>query len=241
MASNIFNNVAAQSVLRKLRELNFEKVYTYLYAASCPLLTEKTSPAIYRNLKRACEMFGLDKVPKVFVTRNYQETVSAVGVSDPFILFSSEYLRKLDDETLFGLLAGRVAAIRCEHHRILYMAWALEFAASQLPGGALAVAPLINNWKRSRYFTYDRAFALATKSRALTLKQLLINVVPQTILDKMEPGTERDTFKAQVDFFINGMSKVQTGIRTAVETFSEKDWLPLRYDEVTKFFNERSR
>ena len=240
MASAIFNSAVAQAALKKLQELNFERVYTYLYATSCPQLTEKTSPTLYCNLKRACEMFGLDKVPKVFVTRNYREMVSVIGVSDPFIIFSSEYLRKLDDETLFGILSGQVAAIRCEHHRIVYIAWALEFALSYLPAGSFAAGTLINNWKRSRYFTYDRAFALATGNRDLSLRQILINVVPQQILDKMKLGTKSDAFAEQVDFFIKGMSNVQTGLLEAVQMFSDKDWLPRRYNEINKFFNERS-
>ena len=240
MASEIFNSAVAQAALKELQKLNFERVYTYLYAASCPQLTAKTSPTLYRNLERACEMFGLDKVPKVFVTRNYREMVSVIGVSDPCIIFSAEYLRKLDEETLFGILAGQVSAIRCEHHRIVYIAWALEFAASYLPGGSIAAGKLINDWKRSRYFTYDRAFALATGNRALSLRQILINVVPQKILDKMELGTNFDAFAEQVDFFLNGMSNVQTGLREAVQVFSDKDWLPLRYNEINKFFNERS-
>ena len=240
MAGEIFNSTVAQAALNKLQELNFERVYTYLYATSCPQLTEKTSPTLYRNLRRACEMFGLDKVPKVFVTRNYREMVSVIGVNDPFIIFSSEYLRKLDEETLFGILAGQVAAIRCEHHRIVYIAWALQFALSYLPAGSIAAGTLINDWKRSRYFTYDRAFALATGNLALSLRQILINVVPQHILDKMELGTESDAFAEQVDFFINGMSNVQTGLRKAVQMFSDKDWLPRRYKEINEFFKERS-
>lgn len=241
MASNIFNSTVVQAILRQLQQSNIERIYTYLYAASCPQLTEKTSPTLYRNLIRACELFGLNKVPKIFVTRNYREMVSAIGVSEPFILFSSEYLRKLDKETLFGILAGQVAAIRCEHHRIVYIAWALEFGASYfpLPGSSVAVGALINNWKRSRYFTYDRAFALATGNRTLSLRQILINVVPQQILDKMEFGTDCDMFAAQVEFFIKGMSNAQSGFRKAVELFSDKDWLPLRYNEINKFFNER--
>ena len=56
----------------------------------------------------------------------------------------------------------------------------------------------------------------------------------------MELGTNFDAFAEQVDFFLNGMSNVQTGLREAVQVFSDKDWLPLRYNEINKFFNERS-
>ena len=237
--SQIFSNSVAQSVINTLKATNMEEVYKYLYESSCPQLTEKNSPKLYLELNRACEMFGLNTLPKIFITRNYTQMVSVLGISNPFILFSSEYLKKLNGEMLFGILSGQVAAIRCEHNKIIYIIWALEFASSFIPFSTLILEPLINNWKRCRFFTYDRAFSLATKSRRLSLKQILLNVVPKNILDKMSLGTEKDVFATQANHFINDMNQTQTGIKTAIEMFSEKDWLPMRYAEVNKFFDER--
>ena len=239
MARKIFINASTQPILDKLNELNIENVYSYLYASSCPQFTEKNAPDLHKRLAQACEMFGLQTRPKVYVMRNYREMVSVCGVNEPFIVFSSTYLKKLDSETLFGILTGQVAAIRCEHHKLLYIMWGFEFASSIIPGGSLVVGPLVNSWKRCRFFTYDRAFVLATQNRALSLKQILINVVPQNILDKMKFGTEQDDFSEQVDDFVNGMGKTHNAIRTITQWISEKDWLPVRYAEVQKFCDER--
>lgn len=240
-ASAIFSNSVTKSVLRQLQKTNLESIYEYMYASSCPQLSEKSAPKLHRQLVAAYELFGLRKIPKIFVTRKYDEMVTAIGVNDPIIVFSTEYLRKLEGETRFGILSGQIAAIRSEHHRIGYLMWALRFAASliPIPGVSLTVEPLINEWIRNRHFTYDRAFALATKSRTLSLRQILLNVVPRSELDKMACGTKRDAFEAQAKNFVSGMSNVQNGVRTAVQMFTDKDWLPLRYHEVNKFFDER--
>ena len=160
--------------------------------------------------------------PKIFVTRNYCERVFIRGVSKPFIVFSSEYLKKLDDETLKGILAGQVAGIRCNHHTIFYIMWGLEFASTFIPGGSLVVAPFINEWTRSRWFTYDRAFALITNNRVLSLRQVLINTVPANILDHMALSTEDDAFLNQTKRFVN-MTDRQANIQSVVSRFSDKN------------------
>ena len=240
-ASSVLNHDVTRSILNFLKEKGLEKVYTYLYESSCPQLTAKTSPELFRSLDEVCKSFGLEMRPKVFVTRNYHERVFLRGVNEPFIVLSSEYLKKLDEETLKGILAGQVAGIRCSHHTIFYITWGIEFASSlvPIPFATTIVMSFINEWKRNRWFTYDKAFALATKNRTLSLQQVLINAVPRNILNKMNLGTTEDAFIAQANRFVNEMDKKQAGIKEVVSRFSEKDWLPERYKELEKFFDER--
>ncbi|MBR1730165.1 MAG: hypothetical protein IJ728_11660 [Selenomonadaceae bacterium] len=241
LVNDILSNNLAINILQTFHQTNIEDAYSYLYQSSCPQLTEKTSPKLFELLAKACEMFELKEIPKVYVTRDYTETVSVRGMKDPFLVFSSEYLRKLDDETLFGILAGQVAAIRCNHHIILCITWGIYFAAGFIPYGTMAIDPIINDWKRCRYFTYDRAFCLATKNHSLSLRQVLINVVPQNILDRMRIGTDQDAFINQAKKFLNTMNnnKTQKLIKKAISAYSYKIWLPERYEEINKFFDER--
>lgn len=238
IATSILNNAVTKPILDKLESTGLEKVYTYLYESSCPQLTEKNSPKLFDTLNKACEMFGLKLRPKIFITRDYREMVYLRGVDKPFIIFSSEYLKKieeLNDETLLGVLAGQVAGIRCQHHTLLYITWGLEFASSYLPGGSMIIAPFINEWKRNRFFTYDRAFALATNNRTLSLRQVFINAVPKNIIDKMNLETKNDVFIEQANHFIEEMDRM----KDVVSIFSEKNWLPERYIELKNFFDER--
>ncbi len=241
LAKDILSSNTAAKALKEIHETNIEDAYIYLYQSSCPQLTEKTFPKLFNLLDKACQMFGLEKIPKVYVTRDYRETVSVRGMNEPFLVFSSEYLRKLDDETLFGILAGQVAAIRCNHHTILCITWGIDFAAGFIPYSDWATDPMINNWKRCRYFTYDRAFCLATKNRELSLRQVLINVVPQNILDRMKTGSVQDAYINQAKNFLSTMStsKTQAFIKKALSAYSYKIWLPERYEEINKFFDER--
>lgn len=239
-ANDILSSATATKVLQKFHETNIEDAYIYLYQSSCPQLTETTSPKLFELLDKACEMFGLKKIPKIYVTRDYRETVSVRGMNEPFIVFSSEYLRKLDEETLFGTLAGQVAAIRCNHHTILCITWGIDFAAGFIPYGSWATDPMINNWKRCRYFTYDRAFGLAAKNRELTLRQVLINVVPQDILEKIKAGSAQDAYINQAKNFLNTMKddKTKAFIKQALSAYSYKIWLPERYEEINNFFDD---
>ena len=239
LANDILSSETAKKVLKKFHETNIEDAYIYLYQSSCPQLTKTTSPKLFALLVKACAMFGLNQIPKVYVTRDYRETVSVRGINEPFIVFSSEYLRKLDDETLFGTLAGQIAAIRCKHHTILCITWGIDFAAGFIPYGSWATDPMINNWKRCRYFTTDRAFCLATKNRELSLRQVLINVVPQNILDSMKLGSDKDAYINQAENFLNTMnnSTTQAFIKQALSAYSYKIWLPERYEEINKFFD----
>lgn len=239
-AGKILSSAAANSILDKFHEMNVEGVYTYLYQSSCPRLTQKTSPKLFTLLQKACSLFGLEKIPEVYVTRDYNEMVSVRGIKAPFLVFSSEFLRKLDDETLFGILAGQAAAIRCQHHIILYITWGFSFASNMIPGASWVVEPVVNDWLRCRYFTYDRAFALATKNRTLTLRQVLINVVPKNILDTMNIGTRRDVYLEQAEKFIDTLDsdRTQALIKKAISMYSYKIWLPERYAEINKFFDE---
>ncbi|MBQ6296909.1 MAG: hypothetical protein IJK81_04355 [Selenomonadaceae bacterium] len=242
-ANDILSSKTAEKVLEKFHETNLEEAYTYLYQSSCPQLTAQTSPKLFELLAKACKMFGLEKIPSVYVTRDYREIVAVRGINEPFLVFSSEYLRKItDDETLFGILAGQVAAIRCNHHTILCITWGIDFAAGFIPYGSWATDPMINNWKRCRYFTYDRAFSLATKSRSLSLRQVLINVLLPDILNRMQNGTSQDAFINQVEDFLETMNnnKTQALIKKALSMYSYKIWLPERYSEINKFFDEWS-
>lgn len=238
-ASQILTNSVTNSILKFLKEKGLERVYTYLYESSCPRLTESSSPNLFESLKSVCELFGLEVLPKIFVTRNYRERVFLRGVNEPFIVFSSEYLKRLDEDTLKGTLAGQVAGIRCKHHTIFYITWGLEFASSfaPIPFATTIVSSFINEWKRNRWFTYDKAFALATNNRALSLQQVLINTVPANIIAQMNSGTRDDIFVAQANRFVE--ESTQARIKDVVARFSEKDWLPERYIELQKFFDER--
>lgn len=238
-ASKILTNSTANSILNFLKEKGLEKVYIYLYESSCPQLTEKNSPKLFESLNVVCESFGLKTRPKIFVTRNYSERVFLRGVNEPFIVFSSEYLKKLDENTLRGTLAGQIAGILCKHHTIFYITWGLEFVSSfvPIPFATTIVSSFINEWKRNRWFTYDRAFALATNNRALSLQQVLINTVPKNILDKMNSGARQDIFITQANRFVSEMNNAKASIKEVVSRFSEKDWLPERYTELKKFFD----
>ena len=232
LASMITSNVAADRIINVLHQNGLDRAYNYIYRSCCPELTPSSNPSLLKSWAKVCDQFGLSTIPKLYVTRDYRSTVAARGIQEPFLVFSSEYLRKLDEETQVGVLAGQAAAIRCRHQGLMY-------ASSMIPAASLVVEPWINDWKRGRFFTYDQAFCLATNDRALALRNVLLNVVPGDLLNQMRFGTSNDTFLDQANRFVNGMGMMQSGIKRAVSMLSDKDWLPERYLEIIKFCDGR--
>ena len=111
IAVKITSSAAAAGIINSLHKNGLDNAYNYIYRSSCPELTSRTAPEMFRALNQVCEMFEVTPVPKIYVTRDYVSMVSVRGSDEPFFIFSSEYLRKLDGETLLGVLAGQAAAI----------------------------------------------------------------------------------------------------------------------------------
>ena len=100
--------------------------------------------------------------------------------------------------------------------------------------GLAALNGLINDWKRCRLYTCDRAMYLAMNSYPLALRGVLLNAVPTHILDSMALGTPQDAYQGQVNTFMeNG---VLDGLINAANSFlTDTSWLPPRCKALEEF------
>lgn len=221
-----------------------EDIYRGMYEMSCIPVTKENRPKIAEMAERASRMFGLARTPRIYLRREYEQTVEIGGLTNPFLVLSSDFLElaeKEDPRLLSGMIAGRIAGIRAGHGRGMMLFWLLETALKYAPvPGFLTkgLDALLNEWNRCRFFTYDRAFLLAEGDYPLAQRSLLVQILPGEILDRFQCGTPKDRYMFQAKRFweslgADGVIKVLNSLRM------DDPWIPERYQELKKFRERR--
>lgn len=219
------------------RTNHLDDAYQYAYQASCLNITAQSVPEIYRLVEKASCEFGLCKVPKCYLVRNYEIKVEIIGIFEPALLVSSDYINSGGMERLYGALAAQTAGIAAEHYKGLALSWIFDACAGLLPvpqAALTAVKALLNEWKRCRWYTCDRAFLLATGNYQMALESLFERNVPMDILKRFQLGTDQDAYQAQVQRFMkkDTPSKIAN---LAHSLQSDTAWIPQRYWELQRF------
>lgn len=221
-----------------LRENRVEESFVYAYRSSSLRLSEVSAPKLFQYLHQACAQFGLEAEPDIYLQREYDETIQIIGLSQPFLLLSSVYLDKLDDVTLYGAMASYVAGIRAQHAKLLFLVWVMQYVAQALPPVInIALKAVMNEWKRCRYYTYDRAFYMATGDADRAYRQMFIQTLPAEMLDRFQLGAPDDDYSAQMKRFFEDGSGNEI-IRQGQSMINESCWLPARYSELQRFLTK---
>lgn len=240
----LFGQLLEQKAVTRLfdwcRKNCLDEAYQYAYQASCLRITEKTLPSVYRIIEKACREFGV-KIPKCYLSHNYDRKAELAGIFEPILIFSEEYIDRAGSERLYGTVAGQAAGIAAGHYRGLGLEWIFEVCADLLPvpqAGLTAVKALLNDWKRCRWFTCDRAFFLATKNYSLTLESLFDLNVPEEILSRFRLGTNRDGYQRQLLRYKEASAPAEiAGMIQSLQT--DTAWIPERYTELQAFCSSR--
>ena len=231
LMDKLYESAVSQKVESYIEQYRLEEIYNYLHKTSLVRLTKKSAPALIEKVERACKLFAVEEVPELYLTRDYYLEAKLQGYQDPYIIISSDYLERLDDKMLYGLLASQVAGIKANHHKTMFLLWSLDFLSMVLPEIKLVADVAANQWLRCRYFTYDRAFLLATKDYKLTMQHLLVSEVPRQDLEGFGIGTSRDLYKKQVATYKTSA----TAAKTFFNLTDDREWTPDRYEEIRKY------
>jgi len=230
--NRLWENSVAKGVKEYIADNGIEEIYAYFDKSSCIEISREMASGIYDLLSRACDMFGLTNIPPLFVKRDYDMAVEIHGFDTPYIVISSLFLDKLSEEMLFGALASRVAGIKAGHHRTLFILWAANIFAQIVPGFSLLAGAASNQWMRTRFYTYDRAFLLATQDIELTLQSILINTLSLHELRQMKCGTKEDLYIGQM----LGFNSANSIPKAYYYLFDSQDWAPARYAEIQNYY-----
>lgn len=231
LMEKLYESAALQKVEAYIKQYQLEEIYNYLHKTSLIRLTKENAPTLVEKLERACAFLDVAEIPELYLTRDYDLEAKLQGYREPYVVLSSDYLERLDDEMLYGLLASQVAGIKANHHKTMFLLWALDFLSMVLPKIKLVADVAANQWLRCRYFTYDRAFLMATKDYGLTMRHLLVSEVPRQDLGGFGIGTARDLYKKQVATFRSSATLAKTFQNLA----DDREWTPDRYEEIRKY------
>ncbi len=219
------------------RKNQADRALVYAYRASCPEINAATLPAVYDMVLRACEMFETEAPPLCFLTHDYDARVTAAGLFSPILLLSDTYIQRADEACLYGAIAGQVGGIALGHQRGIGLTWLFDNISGLLPIPGVAVKAaevLLNQWKRWRWFSCDRACLLATGSEEATLRTLFDLSVPEDILHRMRLGTPNDDYIAQYHMFTDASAASE--LVTMLNSMqSDTPWTPERYRELRSF------
>lgn len=250
LMEKIVNHEMAIKLFDWIRTEKLDEIYNTVYDSSFLRLNDATAPMLMDQLRTVCEMFGLQDVPAVYITRDFDDGITLGGIASPFLLMGNRYLEQLEQEPpelMRGVLAGQIGGIQAGHHRGIILSWLITVIMPQIPmeeiiktAATTVLAGLLNDWKRCRLFTCDRAMYLATNSYPLALKGVLLGTVPADILYRMALGTSQDAYQNQIRNFIE--NSLLDGLITKANSFlSDESWLPPRCTALKEFADSQRR
>lgn len=197
-----------EKILAFISENSVEKLFAIINDASSLKISEEINPKIHSMIKEATEMFGSDVDPSVYLTRDYSIQLATDGIAQPYMVFSTSLLEKVDDETLWGVICSGIAAFEAKHATIKMIDKIITYTSGVLPfavNEALHLA--INSWKRNREYTCDRALLLALGDFEKAAKYMLMGEAPDDTLDKLNLAEPANDYYAQSKEFLDRKDK----------------------------------
>lgn len=158
------------TVVAKVMEYGFERIYYLDNVASNVRVTKGMFPRLYKNLQWGCKILDIEE-PELYINVDPMPNAFTYGHTRPFVIMTSGLVDMLDDEERFFVLAHELGHIKAKH--VLYTVLAKNIASlvtlfgqATLGIGALLGQGLIlalNEWFRKAELTADRAGLLCVQ------------------------------------------------------------------------------
>jgi len=142
------------------------------------LLREAEFPELNTALKRACDVLGVARVPRLFLDTRPDPYSLCIGEAQSLIVISSGLVELLDEEELQCAIAHEVGHLACGHayYKLLTENFAnLNQLSSLIPGmgiASFAVKLALYDWYRKADFSADRAAALVMGDAGIVLRMV---------------------------------------------------------------------
>ena len=223
-------------LLNFISENSIERIYGFINNSSRLKVTEDMSPMIFSMLSEAKEMFGAEQMPNVYLERAYEYRVTLEGIGNPCITFTTSLLEGMDERMLWPVIASEFAGIQANHAMIKFVDLLIKNVKSVLPFGidqALGLA--INNWYRSKAYTYDRAILLASRDFGQAAKYILLGEAPDGALDALGLDKPGNSYLEQANEFLSrsGASGIYQKLTTVL---TQEQWTASRYVELYNWY-----
>ena len=172
------------TVVRKMNEHGFEKVYRLRHMGGNIRVTERTCPKYYKMVGECAKILDMTNLPDLYIEQTPMVNAYTTGVEHPMIVLNSGLIDFMNDDEVFAVVAHEMGHIKCDHVLYHTVAQFLSVASGMLGLAGLAVAGInlaLLEWSRKSELSADRAALLAVQDP---------NVVT-TVLMKLAGGSQK--------------------------------------------------
>jgi Zn-dependent protease with chaperone function len=158
------------SLVAKVLEYGFERVYYLENLASNVRVTPRMFERLYRALGWGCKILGVDE-PELYVQVDPIPNAFTYGHTRPFITLTSGLVDMLDDEERFFVIAHELGHIKAGHVLYTVLARNIATVVSMIGQATLGLGALLgqglvlalHDWYRKAELTADRAGLLCVQ------------------------------------------------------------------------------
>lgn len=223
-------------ILEFISQNSLERTYGFVNSSSRLKITPAMSPKLHEMITEAAEMYGETYIPEIYLERNYNYLINLDGMTKPYIVLADTWLEEVDDKMLFAVFSAQIAGIQAKHATIEFVDNIVKFTRGLLPFGVDAALEFaINDWKRNRIYTVDRAILLAEEDFGRAAKHILFGDVPADIIDTLDLEKPGNPYQQQALEFLQ-RGGVEGGIQKLETVLSGSQWLASRYIELYNWY-----
>ncbi len=225
-----------EKILEFISKNAVERMFEFTNDSSCLKITEEMNPEIHGIIKEAAEMFCSDVKPLVYMSREYDIQLITNGMTKPHMIFTTSLLENCTKEDLWPIIAAGIASFEAKHAVIKLIDKILLYTNGMLPFAVdMAIETAINNWKRNRQYTCDRAMLLATGDFEKTVKCMLIGEAPKETLDSIGFDLPENSYREQAEEYLKRTGGESVFQKFSV-IFSENHPYASRYTELYNWY-----
>lgn len=213
-----------------------EKYAAIEYSAEGINVNEKSLPTVYKQLKEACRILDVQKIPDCSTDWDYDVCTFTVGERKPRIVIQSGTIDLLTEDELYFMLGHEIGHIKCGHksYHMFTEAMYMPIANSGLSiWMSLLKMPMLN-WYRVSDFSADRMGLLCCQDINVVLKTMIkMAGLPKKYYEQIHVNS---FLQQAVDFNQKYSGVMDSVIKYLSINAASMPWLVLRAGELYSWY-----
>ena len=213
-----------------------EKYAAIEYTADGINVTEKSLPSVYQQLKEACRILDINKIPDCSTDWDYDVCAFTVGEQKPRIILQSGTVDLLNYDEMFFMLGHELGHIKCGHktYHMFTEAMYMPLANSSLSIWMSLVKMPLLNWYRVSDFSADRMGLLCCQDINVALKTMIkMSGLPKKCYDKIDI---KSFIQQAVEFNEKYSGTMDSIIKYLSINAASRPWLVVRAGELYNWY-----
>ena len=213
-----------------------EKYATIEYTADGINVNQKSMPTVYQQLKEACRILDIKKVPDCSTDWFYYICTFTVGEQKPRIVLQSGTVDLLDNDEMLFMLGHELGHIKCGHktYHMFTEAMYLPVASSDLSIWMSLVKMPLLNWYRVSDFSADRMGLLCCQDINVALKTMIkMSGLPKKCYDRIDI---KSFLQQAVEFNEKYSGTMDSIIKYLSINAAARPWLVVRAGELYNWY-----